>query len=109
MKKGGELAVAATTVSRRRDHEAEGIFQRIAAGANRIKVGGGPPRKPAVLPVRRNLRDFKQGLLKCPLCEHRTEYPMMYDHIVICHPARNAKIVMAEFNRQLNGNGHKHS
>lgn len=101
----GTVTFARRVLSKREASREGNVFQRIAAGANSMRVGGGRPRRPDVLPVTKGPRDIRHGLLKCPLCEHQTEYSIMFDHIVVCHATRNAKLVMAEFNRKLRENG----
>lgn len=40
-----------------------------------------------------------QNLVKCPLCNHWTQYNVLFTHIQVSHPEVNPKVVMAKFNR----------
>ncbi len=53
----------------------------------------------------KNEHSTKEGnLVKCPLCEHRTQYNVLFVHIQVSHPEVNPKIVMAKFNQVYKGN-----
>lgn len=36
----------------------------------------------------------------CPLCDHKMRYSILFAHIQALHPEKNAKLVMAEYNRK---------
>ncbi|MBI5297034.1 MAG: hypothetical protein HY869_16265 [Chloroflexi bacterium] len=38
-------------------------------------------------------------LVKCPFCQHKTEYNVLFVHLQVSHPEMNPKIVMARFNK----------
>jgi hypothetical protein len=69
------------------------IFQEISAKSR--KIPGAAKRKNSPPQDKR---------VKCPLCEHKTEYAVLFVHIQMRHPEKNPKMVMAEFNRKFKGN-----
>ncbi|MBI3176025.1 MAG: hypothetical protein HYZ25_20075 [Chloroflexi bacterium] len=53
-----------------------------------------------------NKRELGQDkLAKCPFCEHKTEYSVLFVHLQVSHPEMNPKIVMAAYNQVHRNNG----
>lgn len=46
----------------------------------------------------------QDNLVKCPFCQHKTEYNVLFVHLQVSHPEMNPKIVMARFNKVYRSN-----
>lgn len=68
--------------------EPTNIFNVIRQHKSRIPVA-----------IKKSLRPTQESIVTCPICSIKIRYICLYDHVTRFHKGLNAKMVLAQFNR----------